>query len=305
MPSVRSSLTRHWVRRRVKRLLASSAPIEAIRRRTDGMSWLELFPRGVREERTTFAGLPAAWLTPHVRTGDRTMLYLHGGGYCFGSIAMYRRLAARLAVACCARVLLPEYRHAPEHPYPAALDDAERAYRELLNTQCGACDLVLAGDSAGANLTLSLALRLRDAGAPLPAALLCISPWTDMACDSPTHQSLAEVDPMLPAEQIRLCAKAYAQDLELTDPRLSPRYADLRGLPPLIVQCGTEEILLDDSRRLAHDAETAGVHVTYREHDRMWHVWHLFAAFMPEGRAAIAEAAELLERHWPSPGAAP
>jgi acetyl esterase/lipase len=243
-------------------------------------------PEGTKIEEIEIAGLPAEWITPP-DYDDRIILYLHGGAYTVGSCASHRGLVGHIAQAGRARLLLPEYRLAPEHPFPAALDDAVKVYRALLDEGMTPESLVLAGDSAGGGLTLSTLVALRDQGDPLPAAAVLISPWTDLAASGESIQSRAAKDPWLRADRVAQTAAHYHAHVDPRDPRVSPLYADLHGLPPLLIQVGDHEILLCDSTRLAERAEDAGVDVTLEVWEGMWHVWHIMVGWMPESQIAI------------------
>src|SRR5206468_4169342 len=175
----------------------------------------------------------------------RTMLYLHGGGYCIGSPLSHRALVSRLALSSAATAWVPDYRMAPEDPFPAAVDDALAAYRELLDGGADPKRLVIGGDSAGGGLTFAAALAIRDAGLPAPAGLVAISPWTDLTASGAAHAAKAETDPMVNGEALAMFAKAYAGD-DLTEPLASPLFADLKDLPPVLIQVGGEEALLSD-----------------------------------------------------------
>lgn len=296
MPSLRARFVRSWVRFAVKRKLARNPPIDRLRKKVDQLSYVRIVPRAVTRETIAIEHIPAEWIVPPAPTG--TLLYLHGGGYHFGSIQLYRELAARLAIACSARVLLPEYRLAPEHPYPAAVEDARLVYRWLIDQGHAPERLVIAGDSAGGGLTLAAALSLRDAGDPRPAALVCLSPWTDLTCSGETMTTCAELDAMLPADVVRQYAVSYAAGHDVRTPLVSPLFGDLRGLPPLLIHVGTHEVLLSDSQRLADAARAAEVPVTLDVWPDMWHVWHLFAAMVPESQRAIADIAAFVQQSW-------
>jgi acetyl esterase/lipase len=296
MPSLRARFVRSWVRFAVKRTLAQDPPVDRLRRKLDQLSYFRIVPRAVTREALTIEHVAAEWIIPPNPQG--TLLYLHGGGYHFGSIRMYRELAARLALACSARVLVPEYRLAPEHPYPAAVDDARLVYRCLLDQGHAPERLAVAGDSAGGGLTIAATLALRDAGDPLPAALVCLSPWTDLTCSGETMSTCAELDAMLPADIVRQYAASYAAGHDVRAPHISPLFGDLRGLPPLLIHVGTHEVLLSDSNRLAEAARAADVPVKLEVWPEMWHVWHLFAAMVPESRGAITGIAEFIRGAW-------
>jgi acetyl esterase/lipase len=296
MPSVRSRFIKQFVRLRIKPLLRPGVPVRKVRGRTNYLASYGWYPFLVRRERFHVGEIDVAAYSPKTGSPRGTILFLHGGGYCFGSIRMYADLAARLAAAAHARVVLPDYRLAPEHRYPAAHDDALRVYESLLAD--GGCQrsLAIAGDSAGGGLTLATVLTVRDRGLPLPAAMGVISPWIDLACNGPTYATNAARDPMLPTEIMSRCAQQYAGDHDVRDPQLSPLYADLSGLPPLLIQVGTEEILQSDSTRLADAARNAGLDVTLQTYDGMWHVWQLFAWAVPEGKTAIRELGGFLRQ---------
>jgi len=232
-------------------------------------------------------GVPAEWVSTPEASAARVILYLHGGGYVIGSINTHRDLASRLSRAAGARVLLIDYRLAPEHPFPAAVDDATAAYRWLLATGVAPAQIAIAGDSAGGGLTVATLVALRDAGAPLPAAGVCLSPWVDLEGIGASMTTKASVDPMVQRDGLLQMAALYLNGQPARTPLAAPLYADLTGLPPLLVQVGTAETLLDDSTRLAERARAAGVAVTLEPWDDMVHVWQIFAAMLPEAREAI------------------
>ena len=223
-------------------------------------------------------------MTPREPRSGRAVLYLHGGGFTIGSPRTHRALAAHLAAASGATVHLLDYRLAPEHPFPAGLDDALAAYRELLDRGADPACTALAGDSAGGWLALTAALRLRDAGDPLPAVLGLVSPWLDLrGTEWPADRS----DAMLRPSWLRRCAADFAAGADLDGPDLAPLVADLGGLPPIVAHVGSEEILLPDAVRLAVEARAAGVPVELRRWDGLWHVAHASAGMVPESTAAV------------------
>jgi len=232
-------------------------------------------------------GVPGDWLTMPEADPARVVLYIHGGAFMMGSVRGYRALTARLAKATRARTLVIEYRLAPEHPFPAAVEDGTAAYAGLLEQGVAPTSIVIAGDSAGGNLTMATLLSLRDSGAPLPAGGVCISPWVDLECLGETMTTNADVDPLCTQESMLLEAGLYLGGHNARDPLASPIYADLKGLPPLLIQVGSEETLLDDSNRLAARAKEAGVPVTLEIFESMPHVWHVFAEYLPEAQEAI------------------
>lgn len=239
-------------------------------------------------------GVAVEWLSPPGAEEGRVLAYLHGGAYVMGSLRTHRDLASRLARACAARALTIGYRLAPEHPFPAALDDALAAYRALLGAGQEPERLALAGDSAGGGLALALLLRARDEGLPLPAAALLMSPSVDLEGTGASMESKAAADPLIARRFLVETAAHYLAGQDPRHPLASPLYADLRGLPPLLLQVGESETLLDDSTRLAARAREAGVVVELRIWPAMFHGWQLYAKMLPEGRQAIAEAGAFL-----------
>lgn len=234
-------------------------------------------------------GVPAEWILPGSGvSSDRTILFLHGGSYTTGSIGSYRSLAANIALAAGARTLIIGYRLAPEHPFPAAVEDAAAAYRWIINGHAGPGKVVIAGDSSGGSLALALAVYLRDHGVPLPAGLVSIAPMTDLLMTGDTWKRNAKTDVVICPHKERAFAEMYLGGADPKNPYASPLYADLRGLPPIFIQVGAPEVLLSDSTRLADRARKVGVEVTVEKWDRMQHDWHFTAGFVPEGREAIA-----------------
>lgn len=248
------------------------------------------------EVEAVFDPAPGLWITtPTGRT--RTILYFHGGGYALGSSRAHAEMASWIARAAQARVFVLDYRRAPEYRFPAALDDAFLAYRWMLSSGIEPLNLAVAGDSAGGGLTLALLTTLRDRGEALPSCAVCISPWVDLQMTGASITSKAALDPLLTADGLQQFADWYLGGQDPHNPRVSPLYADLKGLPPLLIQVGTSEILLDDALRLEQRAQAAGVKVTLSLYDDMPHVWHVFASFLPEGKRAAAEIGDFVGQH--------
>lgn len=240
-------------------------------------------------------GVPTEWIGAD--TAGPVVVYLHGGGYCIGSLGTHRPMLTHLAAAIGGRVLSVDYRLAPEHPHPAALDDAVAGYRYVLASGVPPARIVIAGDSAGGGLCLATLVALRDGGDPLPAAGVCISPWADLTQSGATVHTAAEADPMVRAADLDRWAACYRGRLPADDPAVSPLFADLAGLPPLLIEVGTAEVLLDDARRVAARATDAGVAVSLHVADDMIHVWHFFAGLVPEADDGIARVAAFITRH--------
>lgn len=250
-------------------------------------------PESVAMETVTVGGVAAERLVPDGGDKGAVVLYLHGGGYCIGGTETHRPLCAHLADAVGCPVVLLDYRLAPEHPHPAAVEDAGRAVRALQ----GAVDparLAVAGDSAGGGLTVVTSLVLRDAGDRLPAASVLISPWTDLAGGSESYTSRADVDPFVFPESLAEMAEWYLAGHDPTDPLVSPLHADLAGLAPTLIHVGDHERLLDDAVRMGERLESAGVEVAVEVWPEMVHVWHFFAGKVPEADAAVEGIARWL-----------
>jgi monoterpene epsilon-lactone hydrolase len=255
-------------------------------------------PTDVHCDPVDAGGVPAEWITTPGVLPERVVYYLHGGGYVLGSINTHREMVSRLSRAASARVFIIDYRLAPENPFPAALNDSVAAYRWLLSVGVDPARLVIAGESAGGGLTVATLVALRDAGERLPRAGICLSPWVDFEGLGESMVTNAEMDnPLLNREGGLMWAKAYLGNIDPRTPSASPLYADLMGLPPLLIQVGTAEILFDDARRLADHARAAGVDVTLEPWDDMIHMWHFFAAMLPEGQQAIDRIGEFVREH--------
>lgn len=236
-------------------------------------------------EQFDLAGMPAAWMRlkrPHRR--KRAVLYCHGGGYTSGNLGYSKVLSSKLTKATGFDVLTFEYRLAPEHPYPAAVEDGLRAWDYLMSLGYGARDVVVAGDSAGGNLALVLCHRLKAAGRMLPAALILMSPWADMTASGPSYTERADLDPMLTLEYVRAVREVYAGKEDLRDPSLSPLFGDFAGFPPTLIQVGTHEILLSDAEALCLRLQAAGAECRLEVWQDMWHVFQMF----PIKKAAAA-----------------
>lgn len=245
-------------------------------------------------EADALGGVPGLRASAPGADADAALLYLHGGAYVIGSATGYRALAGELGRAAGAVAHPVDYRLAPEHRYPAAVDDAVAAYRALLDRGLAPGRIALAGDSAGAGLALATLVALRDAGDPLPAAALLISPWADLRCEAESLTAKAAEDPSLTAEGLRAMAAIYLGDADPGAPLASPAAADLAGLPPLLVQVGSAEILLDDTIAVARAAGIAGAEARLEIWPEMIHVWHAFGFMLPEGREAVAVAGRWL-----------
>jgi len=293
---------------RLTGLLNTRSSVEGWRALSATGSKAPRLPRGVTSQAVQAGGVSCEWLCPAgVQNGPRastpgvfhkTILYLHGGGFLLGWYNSHRWLVAHFANACGACALAVDYRLAPEHPFPAALDDCLAVYRSLLQGGTDPGKIIFAGDSAGGNLVLTMLLALKDTGEPLPAAGVCLSPVTDFATRAPSYQTNARTDAALPLKFIDAVGPAYLAGADPLQPLISPLYGDLRGLPPLLVQAGGAERLRDDAIRFAEKARQAGVDVTLTIYPHMWHVWQIFTPYLPEANRALREAGLFTRRTW-------
>ena len=251
----------------------------------------------IKLEPINIGGLPAEWSIAPGSESSRALLYFHGGGYCSGSILSHRRLVTEAGRAAKTRTLAVEYRLAPEHPFPAALDDALSAWRFLRQSSIAAEHIAVGGDSAGGGLTVALINRLRDAGERGPGCAWLVSPWTDLTLSGTTLATRDAVDPIIHREYLAELVEAYLPPvMDRRDPRVSPLYADLNGLPPTLIQIGACETLLEDSTRFAAAAGAANVAVTLEIWPEMIHAFPMWNAHLEPGRRALAQAGEFIRR---------
>jgi acetyl esterase/lipase len=269
--------------------------IQATRKLMDELAPSSPAQKQVEFSRVDAGGVSALWVTPKEGAGETVLLYLHGGGYVLGSARSYRATTSGLAVGTGVRVLVPDYRLAPEHPYPAALEDALAVWRWLRSSGVEASRVVVAGDSAGGGLTLALLRALVEAGEPLPAGAVLLSPWVDLSCAAASHVDNAPYD-MLTREGLLEWARFYAGALDLADPRVSPLHASPRGLPPLYVQVGGVELFRDAVCQFAERARAEGIPVTLDSYEDMPHVPCGLAAMSPRGREAFDKAVQAVRR---------
>jgi epsilon-lactone hydrolase len=255
-------------------------------------------PRGTATTTTSINGIPAEIVTAAGSSPGRTVVHFHGGGYCIGSSGMARTWAAHLSAQAGCRVVLPNYRLAPEHPHPAALEDARAVMKGLL-ADSPAGSLIIAGDSAGGGLAMALLLSMRDSGENLPAGCILLSPWLDLSADRRSIPSLVRRDVLLTPRWLEACAAAYTGRENWTDPSVSPLLAQHDGLPPLLIQAGSDELLAPDAERMAASADAAGADVTYTRWPRMWHDFALTPGMLAAADSALAQAAWFVTRVTP------
>ncbi len=271
----------------LQRMNVAKVDVRKIRRLWNFLGGMMITAFGVKIARDEINGLYAEWLTPKDRMDGKLLLYLHGGAYVVGGCDMYRQMVSHMARAGRIQALLPEYRLSPEHKYPAAIDDAVGIYRTLLQQGIKPESIVFAGDSAGGGLAVATLLALRDAGDPLPAAAVLLSPFLDVSGSGESMQSRAMQDPWFHAEDVSTIADYYCAAEQRREPLVSPVFADVGGLPPLYIQVGDDEILLSDSERIAQKIEVAGGEVELEVWPEMWHVFQMFIGKMPESGRAI------------------
>ena len=295
--SMRAELIRLVLRHTVKRASRVEPGVALMRREFKASKrFIAGAAEGTKAVNLDVGGVESVQVTVPRSRGDHHVLYLHGGRYVSGSSAYYRDFIWRIADAAAACVTCINYRLAPEHPFPASLDDAVSAYSWLLAQGTAPERIAVMGDSAGGGLAFATMLRLRAQGLPLPAALVALSPWTDLALTGKSFRTNAYNDPMLKAERAANCARMYLAGTDPYDPYASPLYGNLIGLPPTLIQVGSDEILRDDSVRMADRLRAAGCAVKIEIWPRMPHVWQVYARALPEGRQAIARIGKFLRR---------
>lgn len=297
MPSLRSRIIQR-IMRDARDALLTTEPLEVRRRRFEAAARRAIrVPRNVSVRAVSAGGVPSDLLEPDEVSPGRAILYLHGGAYVICSPTTHRGLTGRVACTARAHVLAIDYRLAPEHPFPAALEDALASYHWLLEKGYAPEHIAIGGDSAGGGLTLATALSLRDNHEPLPAALFLISPWTDLTFSGDSIRARAHRDPLLSDNGDGWLINAYAGGNPLTHPYISPIFADPRGLPPTLIQVGSEEILYDDSSRLEAKMNATGVANHFEVWDGMWHVFQAFAPYVPEANQAINRIGAFLDQY--------
>lgn len=298
MPSLRLHICRlmlkHIVASRFKR--AKSVP--ELRRSMDRLSRFQQIPSGVEIQRALVGGCAAEWVRATGSRPDRAILYLHGGAFVMGSPTTCRELAARISLASGSKVLVPDYRLAPEHPFPAAVQDAVSAYRWLLDTGYSNDNLAIGGDSSGGGLALQTLLMLKEEGDALPSAAFFLSPQTDwVRFDGKSYSTRANVDFFYTSHLFSFTASQYVGDNDPEAPLLSPAHVDMAGLPPLCIHVGNDDVLLSDSVRFARRARESGVEVELKIWPALWHVFQASARFVPEARQSINELSKFVVKH--------
>jgi len=298
MSSIRAKIIRSVSSAFVQRIDVANADFDKIRGIWPWLTKLMITAFRVRIEPDEINGLYAEWLTPKDHMDGKLLLYLHGGGYVIGGCDMHRQMVSHIARAGRIRALLPEYRLAPEHKFPAAIDDAVATYRSLLEMGIKAEDIIFAGDSAGGGLTVATMLALRDAGDPLPAAAVLLSPFLDVTGSGESIKTRAAQDPWFRSRDLAFIADYYCEPHQRQFPLVSPVFADIEGLSPMFIQVGDDEILLSDSERIADQCVAAGIDVELEIWPEMWHVFQVFTRKMPESRKAIDKMGAYIQSHF-------
>ena len=296
MPSQASKLIRATL---VNDIEAINIPLEVQRREWEGSATQTLLPLDSIIAPLMAEDVACERISCSSVERDEVMFYLHGGGFTVGSCKTHRDLAARLSLTTGIPVLLVDYRLAPEYPFPAAIEDVTKAYRWLIKSGTQPHQIIMGGDSSGGGLAMSTLLSLRDNGDSLPSAVVLLSPWLDLALTGESLVSRAHLDPLVSQEGLRACAKHYIGDRDPKDSLISPLYADLHSLPPMLIHVGDHELLLSDAIRLADRAQAANVEVKLDVWPEMWHVWHAWAASLPEGQEALNQIGGYVSRYLP------
>ena len=287
MSSIRAKLIRSVSSAILRRHSVATLDIARARRLTAWLGRLQPTAFGVTVTADKVGGLHAEWLRPRNRVEGKLLLYLHGGAYIIGGCDMHRHMVSHIARAGRIQALVPEYRLAPEHKFPAAVDDALSVYRSVLRMGIKPDDIIIAGDSAGGGLTVATLLALRDAGDALPAAAILMSPFLDATGSGESMRTRADLDPWFRAEDLPVISDHYCESHQRRFPLVSPVFADVEELPPMLIQVGDHEILLSDSQRFADLLIAAGIDVQLEVWPEMYHVFQIFVGKMPEARRAI------------------
>jgi acetyl esterase/lipase len=249
-------------------------------------------PKDAIVEKTSMGGVECEWVSVGSVPANKALVYFHGGAYVSGSPVSHRDYAAAMSTALGIKLLMVDYRLAPEYPFPAPIEDALAVYRALLGDGYGANDLFIGGDSAGGNLTLSLLQQVRSLGLAMPKAACLFSPWLDLTHSGDSMAKNADIDPMLPVIMLQYCADIYAAGADKNDPLISPIFTDMTGFPPMIIHVGSTEILLDDAKTIAKKCEKAGVEAILKVWEKAPHAFPILVKFLPEARAAIEQTAD-------------
>ncbi len=293
--SWRARFVKFALRRTIKKIMSSDLPIEMVRDKLDSPSFFKklLIKGDVCGITEVFNGVKVEWVGD--MKSKKVLLYFHGGGYIFGLPKTYCDLASAIGTAFDACALIPYYRRAPENPFPAAVDDAFACYEGLLAKGIDAKNIIISGDSAGGGLSMALLLKLKDEKRALPCAAILLSPWLDLTCSGKSFVTEADNEDVLTNKLTKRATAYYHRDTPAEHPYVSPLFGDLKGLPPILVQVGTQEILYSDATRFVKKAQAAGVDAKLEAFYALPHVFHLFFGFVPESREAVRKIGQFIK----------
>ncbi|SET43373.1 Acetyl esterase/lipase [Natronincola peptidivorans] len=277
------------IKKIIKKIVPMDKDFNLRRKKTDELAKNYSLASSIKTQQVELEGVTCEWAYLENAPLDKVIIYLHGGGFCIGSINTYRHFTSRLAKDTGIRVLYIEYRKAPENPFPGALEDTISVYQNLLSQGISSENIIFMGDSAGGGLCLSSALALRDNEKPLPAALVLLSPWTDLTLTSKSLEANAKKDPLVFIDDQKNLVAAYTQGKDVRNPLISPRFGNFNGFPSILIHTGTDEILLDDSLNLVEKARKDGVEVTLKLWKGMFHVFSIFPDHTPEGKKSLKQ----------------
>lgn len=290
---------RAWIIKKImKKVVPRDEDFNLRRKKTDELGRKSSLAKNVKIQQVQLDGVTCEWAYLENAPLDKVILFLHGGGFCIGSIDTYRHYTSRLAKATGIRVLYVEYRLAPENPFPGAVEDIISVYQSLLSQGISSENIILVGDSAGAGLCLSSSLALRDNGEPLPAALVLFSPWTDLTLTSKSLETNAKKDPLVSLDDQKRLVTAYAKGKDVKNPLISPRFGNFNGFPPILIHTCEDEILLDDSLNFVEKAKKDGIEVTLKLWKGMFHVFSIFPDHTPEGKKSLKEVVAFIHNKW-------
>ncbi|PKM96361.1 MAG: alpha/beta hydrolase [Firmicutes bacterium HGW-Firmicutes-1] len=287
-----------WIVKKImKKVIPRDKDFNLRRKKTDELSRKYSLAKNVKLQQVQLGGVTGEWFFLENAPKGKVIVFLHGGGYCVGSITTYRQFTSILAKETGIRTLYVEYRLAPENPFPAALEDAISVYQSLLSEGIASKNIILVGDSAGGGLCLALTLALRDKGDALPAALALFSPLTDLTLTAKSYKTNAKKDPMVILEDQISLVEAYTRGQDTKNPLISPRYGNFNGFPPILIHTSDDEVLLDDSLNLAEKARKDGVQVNLKLWKGMFHVFTIFPKLTPEGKKSLKEITEYIKQY--------
>jgi len=292
------SIQSYIIKKILRKVVPTDEDFSLRRKKTDELAGKNSLAKNVNIKEVQLGSVMCEWAYIENAPLDKVIIYLHGGGFCIGSINTYRHFTSRLAKVTGIRVLYVEYRLAPEHPFPKALEDVITVYQSLLSQGISSGNIIFMGDSAGAGLCLSTTLALRDKGESLPTALILYSPWTDLTLTSKSLKTNEKKDPLVSINDQKNLVKAYIKEKDVKNPLVSPRFGNFNGFPPILIHTGTDEILLDDSLYLEEKVKKAGVEVTLKLWKGMFHVFSIFPDHTPEGKKSLKEVVTFIHSKW-------